>query len=56
MSNQYQLTNATDLTFDDVIISENEDQVEIASNLQPTEAMQEQFMQNCVDMGILRIV
>lgn len=53
MGNQYKLTNAIDLTFDDVIISDNEDQAEIPSDLQPTEAMQERFMKNCVNMGIL---
>jgi len=56
MSTKYELIDNTDLTFDEVTIHRNENQEQIPENLMPTSAMQDRFMQNCVDMGILRII
>lgn len=53
MKKQYSLTNDTDLTLADVDTSKNVENVEVSGNLRPTQAMQDHFMQNCVDMGIL---
>ena len=56
MKPQYVLKNDLDLTFDDVTTPETENQAAVPTNLHPTEAMQEKFMQNCADVGIVRIV
>lgn len=56
MSTRHELLDDTDLTFDDVIVAETENQVEIPENLIPTSSMQDRFMQNCVDMGILQTI
>jgi len=52
MKEQYILKNDIDLTFNDVITSDDENQSNISENLRPTQAMQDKFMQNCVDLGI----
>ena len=48
------LYKGVDLSFDDVEIDEVIEDVPEA--LQPTEAMQERFLENCVEMGILEKV
>jgi hypothetical protein len=53
MEGQYSLANGVDLTFDDVDMPKSEKNPEISEKLRPTQAMQERFMQNCIDMGIL---
>ena len=52
MNKQYVLVDVIDLTLDDIIIPENENQEEIPEILSPTEAMQAHFMRNCADLGI----
>jgi len=53
MNTQYVLANDIDLTFDDVVVSESESQSSVPENLRPTQAMQDKFTQNCIDLGIL---
>lgn len=53
MKQQYVLKNDINLTFDDYVTPETENQSTVPVNLHPTESMQEKFMQNCVDCGIL---
>lgn len=55
MKNKYVLTagHDMDLTFDDIIISDEENQETVPENLHPTDAQQEKFIQNCVQKGIL---
>jgi len=52
MQAKYKLKNEMDLTFDEISI-ENENISKVPEHLRPTEAMQERFLQNCVDCGIL---
>ena len=52
MKEQYVLVSVTDLTFNDVIMPEEENQAEISANLRPGQEMQDLFMQNCADLGI----
>ena len=56
MEGQYSLVNGVDLTFDDVDMPKNEKISEISEKLRPTQAMQDRFMKNCVDMGILTTI
>ncbi len=53
MKNQYELNTKIDLSLDDVQMSDKEEYFTISRDLQPTEAMQSRFIQNCVDLGVL---
>jgi len=55
MKTEYKLKMNIDLTFDDVLL-ENEEQYEVSEDLRPTQAMQDRFLQNCVKLGILEVV
>lgn len=45
--------SAIDLTFDGTIISEDEKQSNVPENLRPTPAMQNRFIENCIEKGVL---
>ena len=52
MKNRYKLKEGLqDLSLDDVIIPKNESPPEPV--IEPTNEMQERFMKNCLEMGIL---
>lgn len=53
MKKQYSPTSDTDLTFDGVNVQDDEENVENSANSRPNAVMQERFMQNCVEVGIL---
>jgi len=48
MSTEYELVNDIDLTLGSSDIADNND------HLQPSQAMQDNFIKNCVELGILR--
>jgi len=56
METPYKLTSDIDLTFDDIITLDGEDQAKTVENLVPTANMQARFMQNCLEMGILTTI
>ena len=53
-THQKYIYEGQDLTLDDVTIDEPINDTPPA--LQPTQEMQERFLRNCVDLGILKIV
>ena len=53
MKSEYTLKNDLDLTLDDNETLEVDEKSTVSEKLRPTEAMQEKFMQNCVEKGIL---
>lgn len=55
MKTKYKLKNDLDLTFDEISIK-NEDISEVPEHLRPTQAMQDRFLQNCFDRGLLEEV